>query len=109
MTLKEIFDLLNNIPGFNGKVAYRQFPEGAAPGLPFICYLVRNSDNFNADNQVFLKREVVSIELYSVGKDTESEEAVETALNNGGVPWEKTETFIDSEKCYLVAYDVTIK
>lgn len=109
MTLKELYELLNNVKGFNGKVAYRCFPVGAAPKLPFICYLVRNSNNFKADSSVYLKRENVDIELYSKEKDTDSEEAIEAALEAVSVVWDKTESFIESEEVYLVTYTVTIK
>lgn len=108
MTLEELYNLLNRIEGFANKVAYRAFPEGGAPKLPFICYLVRRSDNFNADDRVYLKNEVVDVELYSKEKDLESELAVESAFNEACIGWSKTETYIESEKVNEVIYSITI-
>ena len=49
MSLEEIKKLLETtgLP-----VAYRAFPVGNAPPLPFICYLFSSTNNFNADDVV---------------------------------------------------------
>ena len=36
--MDNLFKILNSITGFKDKVAYRMFPVGAAPALPFIVY-----------------------------------------------------------------------
>lgn len=100
MTLTELFNLLNSIEGFTGKVAYNSFPENEAPELPFICYLVTNSDNIKADNRVYVKRNVVHVELYSKAKDINAESLIESAFDNSLIPWEKNETYISSESCF---------
>ena len=50
MSLEEIKKLLETtgLP-----VAYRAFPVGNAPPLPFICYLFASTNNFNADDVVY--------------------------------------------------------
>lgn len=108
MKLSELNDKLKSISGFEEKVAYRCFPEGKAPELPFICYLETGSDNFSADNISYLKKKVVSIELYSKNKDIASEEAIESKLDELGLPFEKDETYIQSEKCYEIVYTVEV-
>lgn len=108
MKLSELKDNLNSISGFQGKVAYRAFPENKAPDLPFICYLENGSNNFSADNISYLKRKVVDIELYSKNKDISSEEVIEEKLDEMKLPFEKDETYIESEKCYEVIYTVEV-
>lgn len=108
MKLSELKENLNNISGFEGKVAYREFPEGDAPNLPFICYLENGSNNFSADNISYLKKKIVDIELYSKEKDIASEEAIEMKLDELSIPFEKDETYIPSEKCYEVIYTVEV-
>lgn len=108
MNLSELNDELNSIEGFSEKVAYREFPENEAPDLPFICYLETGSNNFSADNHSYFKRKSIDIELYSKKKDLASEEAIENKLDELGLPFDKDETYISSEKCYEVVYTVEV-
>lgn len=108
MTLKDLNTALNAISGFNKKVAYRAFPVGKAPKLPFICYLCTNTDNFDADNFVYQVIQGVDIELYTAKKDEASEQAVEAMLAQNNLPWEKYEEYLDSENCYMITYSVEL-
>lgn len=108
MTLQDLNAALNAIPGFDKKVAYRAFPVGKAPKLPFICYLCTNTDNFNADDSVYQVIQGVDIELYTAKKDEASERAIETMLSEYHLSWEKYEDYIDSENCYMITYSIEI-
>ena len=108
MTLKDLNAALNAIPGFNKKVAYRAFPVGKAPKLPFICYLCTKTDNFAADDYVWQVIQEVDIELYTAKKDEASERAVEDKLNELELVWDKYEEYIDSESCYQITYSVSL-
>ena len=46
----------------------------------------------------------VRLELYTDYKDLDSEEKVEAALDAVGIFYNKTETWLDSEKLYEVLY-----
>ena len=84
--------------------AYDHFAEGESPDPPFICYLLPQSDNFSADGKVYHKISEVRLELYTDLKDLSSEQQVETALDAAGIFYNKTGTWIDSEKLYEVLY-----
>ena len=84
--------------------AYDHFAEGEAPDPPFLCYLLPGSDNFSADGKVYHKISEVRLELYTDFKDLSSEQQVETALDAAGIFYNKTGTWIDSEKLYEVLY-----
>lgn len=84
--------------------AYDHFSEGESPDPPFICYLLPGSDNFAADGRVYFKFTEVHIELYTDAKDLETELKLEDALDKEGIFYNKTETWIDSEKLYEVMY-----
>ena len=84
--------------------AYDHFAEGEAPDPPFLCYLLPGSDNFSADGKVYHKISEVRLELYTDFKDLPSEQRVETALDAAGIFYNKTETWIGSEKLYEVLY-----
>lgn len=108
MTLAQLNTILKGIEGFSKKVAYRAFPVGKAPELPFICYVCTQTDNFVADNKVHTVLQSVDIELYSKNKDTSSEAKIETVLNNNGIVWDKYEEYISDENVNEVIYTITI-
>lgn len=84
--------------------AYDHFAEGESPELPFICYLLPQSDNFSADGKVYYKISGVHIELYTDIKDLSVEQKVEAVLDTHGIFYEKSEVWIESEKLYEVLY-----
>lgn len=103
MTLEEVKVLLETtgIP-----VTYRAWPEKAAPPMPYICYLVAYSSNFGADNVVYHPINHIQIELYTELKDPDTEDKVEQALSS--LFWEKTEEYIDTERCYQIIYEIEV-
>jgi hypothetical protein len=84
--------------------AYDHFAEGEGPDPPFICYRCPNSDNFAADGTVYFPITEIDIELYTDQKDPETEKKLEDLLVKGGIFFDKTETWIESEKLYEVLY-----
>lgn len=108
MTLTELKTALCSITGFANKVVYRAWAVGEAPTLPFICYRVIESDNFGADNKVYKAINRVNIELYSKYKDVTSESLIEAKLDSLDTYWEKEETYIDDEECYMIIYTIEV-
>lgn len=109
MTLAELKTALASINGFEDKVAYRAFPVGMAPELPFICYMDVSTDNFIADNEVYAVIYEVDVELYTQYKDPTSEELIEECLKGLGIVWNKSDEYIDSENAYEVVYSFSIQ
>lgn len=105
MTYKEVADL---IKAFGLKYAYYSFPEKAAPPLPYVLFYFPNSDNFSADNQVYKKVAALNIEFYSRNKDFLNEENIEAVLNDRGIVWEKSESYLDSENMFEVLYQTEV-
>lgn len=108
MSLTELYSILNGIDAFKNKVAYRSFPIGSAPSLPFICYLETSTNNAFADNTTYKVVKGVDVELYTETKDLISEELIENALYEHKIPWNKTEQYIDSEHCYQITYSMEV-
>lgn len=113
MTLALLRTLLDGV--LPGKVAYYAFPEGEAKPLPFICYYSTGSDNFGADNVVFHSNTPARIELYEKTKDftlpnqlITLEKQLEDALTASSLFWEREETYVESERCFLIIYEVTL-
>lgn len=105
MTYKEVADMLH---GIGLPVAYRSFPEGEISGPPFICYYYEGSRDFIADNINYQKIRQLTIELYTDNKDFDLEDVVEAALNSIGLVYSKDETYIESERMYMVTYETEI-
>ena len=84
--------------------AYHHFAEGESPEPPFICYLLPGSNNFSAYGKVYYKINEVHIELYTDLKDLAVEQQLEDVLDEHGIFYNKSETWIESEKLYEVLY-----
>lgn len=99
--MEELLQILNEtqIP-----FAYHHFAEGESPEPPFICYLLPGSNNFSADGKVYYKINEVHIELYTDLKDLAVEQQLEDVLDEHGIFYNKSETWIESEKLYEVLY-----
>lgn len=101
MTLAELKMILEatGIP-----IAYRFFTERQAP--PFICYYVYDTDNIGADGGVYYEVSNVRVELYTELKNQQLEKAVETVLT--GFFYNKSETYISTEKVYQIIYEIEV-
>ena len=91
--------------------AYDHFAEGESPELPYILYLVPESNNFAADNYAYFKVNEIHIELYTDRKDLAAEQKVEAVLDRHGIFYNRSETWIESEQLYEVLYyfDLEVK
>ncbi len=74
------------------------------PALPYLVYRFTDSADLIADGVNYHPMSDWQVELYSEIKDEASEAAVQTALVTAGVPYEKHETYVESEKLYQVVY-----
>ena len=108
MTLAELKTTLSSISGFSTKVAYRAFPVGKAPKLPFICYLATDTDNFDADNVVYHVIQNVDVELYTAKKSEATESLLEMKFAEVGIVWDKSELYLDDENCYEILSSITL-
>lgn len=101
MVMEKILAILK---GTDIPFAYDHFAEGESPDPPFICYLFPGSNNFAADGKVYFKANEVHIELYTDFKDLTVEQKLEAVLDEHGIFYNKSETWIESEKLYEVLY-----
>lgn len=109
MTLDDVFEMLSGIEGYGPeRVAYRAFPEGEAPGLPFICYLDIGERPFVADGIVYYSALRIQIELYTQEKSPADEDLIETALAARRIPWEKDSGYLTDENCQMTTYQIEV-
>ena len=84
--------------------AYDHFDPGASPPPPFAVFLYPESDNFIADGKVWKKLARLHIELYTDRKDPPLEKKTEDVLDAHDLAYQKSETWIASEKMFEVLY-----
>ena len=97
-------DLIDLIMETGIPFAYDHFVQGESPDPPFITFLLPATNNYPADGRVYLKVDVVHIELYTDEKNPEKEALVESVLDAHDIFYDKTEVWIESEKLYEVLY-----
>ena len=105
MTFKEIAEMIEDI---GMPFTYYSWPENAAPPLPYIVYYYPGTQNFPADNSVYVVNQTLNIELYTRTKDFDLEDAVETVLAANHIVWDKTETYINQEHMFEVLYEMEV-
>jgi hypothetical protein len=105
MTYKEISAMIGEI---GLPYAYYQFPDNTELQPPFICFLFDEDNDFIADGINYQKIRNLTVELYTDNKDFELEEAVETALNEHGLVYDRSETYLDSERMNMVTYTTDV-
>ncbi|MFI3201887.1 MAG: hypothetical protein R3Y54_10270 [Eubacteriales bacterium] len=84
--------------------AYDHFVEGESKEPPFLCYLLPKTNHFSADGVAYQKINEMRVELYTDKKDIKLEDRIESALEREGIFYQKSETWIASEKLYEVLY-----
>ena len=105
MTYSEILEMLEEakLP-----LAYDHFAEGESPDPPFLVFLFPSSNNFSADGKVYQRIDALHVELYTDRKQPDLEVRLEAVLDTHDVFYEKTETWIESERLYEVLYSTEV-
>lgn len=101
MTFEQIQEMLQatGLP-----VAYYQFEDNTGLAPPFLCWYSPGTDGFYADNKVYSQLADITVELYTEDKRWDLEEQIEEILNRHEMPYQKNESYIDSEKLFLISY-----
>lgn len=105
MTHKEIATMVGTI---GLPYAYYQFPGDTAVAPPFVCFFYPSSNDFMADGINYQKIEHMVIELYTDNKDFAMEATVENTLAENGIAWNRSESWIDSERMHVTVYEFDV-
>lgn len=104
MTLYQI--LTDPDHGVGIPVAYSHFKSGSAPeSPPYLVYIGNGQNTRPADNTLYWRRNRYQLEYYFAQKDEAQEAAIEDALLNNGIVFEKSEdVYIEDEDVYMIYY-----
>lgn len=105
MTTQAISNMISEM-GY--EYAYYQWPINEAPALPYVLFHYPNRADFYADGKNYMKISALNIEFYSDNKDFVGEEQIEAVLDEYGLIYAKSESYIDSEKMFLVLYETEV-
>jgi hypothetical protein len=103
MTIK---DLLQALEGTAFPVSLTRFLSN--PNPPYICVLVSDSSNMFADNTVYKEFENIQIVLYTSKKDLAAEGKVKAVLNGYYIPYQTSQTYIESEDLFKMSFEVMV-
>lgn len=87
---------------------YYEYAENAAPDPPYLVYYEGKSVTFFADDEPYLTRTPIAVELYTTKKDPDLEQKVSSALTAAGLLFEKDQAFFDEEQLYEISFDTEI-
>lgn len=82
-------------------VAYSHFNE--PPPVPFVVYIVTDSERYGADYKNMLKRQTIRIELYTDHKNEALEDRIANLFNEFEI--DVTETYIEEQELYQVSFE----
>lgn len=105
MTYRQVATMINSI---GIPYAYYQFPDGTGQACPFVCFFFSDSNDLAADDTNYQKIRTLNVELYTDNKDFALEETVETVLNSNGLVYDRSESYLDSERMFMVVYTTDI-
>ena len=105
MTFQEISQMIDSIGlPYN----YYQFEENSAPALPYVLFYYPQRTDVIADNKNYALKTALNVELCTEEKDFATEASVEAVFIAKDIPFTKTETYIDSEKMYMILYEMEV-
>lgn len=105
MTYRQIADMIASI---GVPASYYQFADDTGQEPPFICYYFDSSSGFAADDQIYAEDAGLIIELYTDNKNFALEQTVKNVLNAAGLPWSRTEAWIDTERMLQVTFTTSV-
>ena len=84
------------------KYAYGVFKEPTEP--PHLVAIMRQTDNFMADNRVYSKDTPIQLDYTYIDKDIDMQNKIENNIL-GDIAWNKTEeAYLSEEKIWQVSY-----
>lgn len=82
--------------------AYGVFKHPVEP--PHLVAITQASNNFKADDKVYLKKAQIQLDYTYIDKDIEEQNKIEDIIL-GDIPWDKTEeTYLSDEHIWQVSY-----
>jgi hypothetical protein len=103
MTIAELMTAIGE--ELSAPVAYSHFKKAVTP--PYLVYLGAGQDQFEADDTVYWRRNVYTIEYYFTKKDESIETTIEDMILAAGWQFDKSDdTYIQDEGINVIYYNL---
>lgn len=101
MTIEEFVSVLqeSDIP-----VTHYQWPVGEVPDLPYLVYLIPQSDCEYGDNISWAEISEINVELYSKQRNFQLEDRLKEIFNAHELPYTTEFNYIKSEKMFQTVF-----
>lgn len=99
-------DLIQEMRDLGFPCTYHHF--NTPPATPYTVVLYAYSADVQADNHNYTEVGNYQLELYHTIKHPPSEKLIENRLRELRLPYQKTETYIESEGLYQIIYQVRL-
>lgn len=103
MKMEELLKILDQI---GIPFAYHHWEK--PPPLPYGVYLYDSTDNFGADDKVYLVIESAQVEIYTTGHDQALQDKTEAVLEANQIYWDRDTAYIESERMYQTVYEIEV-
>lgn len=75
---------------------------------PYGVYLYVYDSKFYADGVLYYSTEHCQVEVYTDKKDPGLEQRIEAVLASAGIGYDKSESYIESEKLFEILYEIEV-
>ncbi|PAF32112.1 hypothetical protein CHI14_09410 [Paenibacillus sp. 7516] len=99
-------ELYNGLEAIGYPVAYSHFK--SEPKAPYLVYLFAYDNDFMADNVNYAEIPNFQVELYTEKKDPVAEEKVKAKLKEMQLPYNRTETYLESENMFQMVFTIQL-
>lgn len=103
MTIAELMRAIGT--ELSAPVAYSHFKGEHKP--PYLVYLGAGQEQFEADDTIYWRRNIYTIEYYFAKKDESIETKIEDMILDAGYQYDKSDdTYIDGEGLFVIYYNL---
>lgn len=103
MTIAELMTAIGE--ELSAPVAYSHFTKAVKP--PYLVYLGAGQDQFEADDTIYWRRNVYTIEYYFTKKDESIETKIEDMILAAGWQFDKSDdAYIQDEGLFVIYYNL---
>ena len=84
------------------------YQTGQPVSPPYVVYLRDGTSSWGSDSKNFIRKDSYIVEFYSEEQDAENQGKIETVLDNAGINYTTSESYLESESMYMVAFNFEI-
>lgn len=105
MTTEQVASMVSEI---GLPFAYYEFPDNTELTPPFVSFLFTDSSDVYADDENYVDKRTLVIELYTAAKDFDLEQTVRGVLNAHNMTFTMNADHLDNEQMFITTYTTEV-